>query len=673
MQINNRMEGRRIVWQLNHQTVWVEPWGTDAVRVRATMNADMPDLPWALLPPGPDHATVKMDDRLAVLTNGKLTATVDHDGRVRFLKSATGEVLVEEIPVVANFPLPHEFKADGGDLWSCEVSFCAYDGERIYGLGQHRHGLLDQKGCVLELCQRNAEINIPWLVSSRGYGLLWNNPGIGRVELGRTKTRWVAESAQLVDYVVTAGDSYADVMERYADLTGYSPVMPEWASGFWQCKLRYKTQEELLSVAREHKRRGLPMSVIVIDYFNWSKMGDWRFDPACWPDPKAMVAELEAMGIKVMVSIWPTVSPDSENFAELKRRGLLVRSDRGLAPCMSFTDSDRIGMDVHPYLLDVTHPVARAFIWEQVRKNYFDHGIKTFWLDAIEPELTSHDHDNVRYHIGNGAEVGNLYPMMQEQAFYEGMRASGETDVLNLCRCAFAGSQRYGAAIWSGDIYSTFEVLEGQISAGLNMAMSGIPWWTTDIGGFFGGQTRSEEFRELIVRWFQFGVFCPIFRLHGWRDSQYSIEGMSDPTSGGPNEVWSFGEQAYGIIRELLFLRERLRPYIMEQMKRAADKGTPVMRPLFFDFAHDPAAALIEDQFLFGPDILVAPVVKEGGRSRAVYLPAGTDWTDAWTGAEFAGGQCITVDAPLERFPVFVRAGAPVGRVFKKLNGKESL
>jgi alpha-D-xyloside xylohydrolase len=205
------------------------------------------------------------------------------------------------------------------------------------------------------------------------------------------------------------------------------------------------------------------------------------------------------------------------------------------------------------------------------------------------------------------------------------------------------------------------------------MAMSGIPWWTTDIGGFFGGQTRSEEFRELIVRWFQFGVFCPIFRLHGWRDSQYSIEGMSDPTSGGPNEVWSFGEQAYGIIRELLFLRERLRPYIMEQMKRAADKGTPVMRPLFFDFAHDPAAALIEDQFLFGPDILVAPVVKEGGRSRAVYLPAGTDWTDAWTGAEFAGGQCITVDAPLERFPVFVRAGAPVGRVFKKLNGKESL
>jgi alpha-D-xyloside xylohydrolase len=192
------------------------------------------------------------------------------------------------------------------------------------------------------------------------------------------------------------------------------------------------------------------------------------------------------------------------------------------------------------------------------------------------------------------------------------------------------------------------------------MAMSGIPWWTTDIGGFFGGQTRSEEFRELIVRWFQFGVFCPIFRLHGWRDSHYSTEGMSDPTSGGPNEVWSFGEPAYGIIKELLFLRERLRPYIMEQMKRAAAKGTPVMRPLFFDFFKDPAAALIEDQYMFGPDILVAPVVKEGARSRAVYLPAGTDWTDAWTGVDVAGGQCITVDAPLERFPVFVRSGSPV-------------
>lgn len=668
--------GSRLVWRCRHQTLWLEPWGTDCVRVRATMNAEMPDLPWALLPAGSASgnfaATLESAETGttngggARLVNGRITATVDANGRVSFFKTATGELLCAEIPVVANFPANREFKAVAGDLWHGELSLCAFDGERIYGLGQRRHGLLDQKGCVLELCQRNAEINIPWMVSSRGYGLLWNHPGIGRVEFGRTKTRWVAEATRLVDYVVAAGDSYAEIMTRYADLTGYPPMLPEWAAGFWQCKLRYKTQDEILAVAREHKKRGLPMSVIVIDYFNWSRMGDWRFDPKCWPDPAAMVQELESMGIKTMVSIWPTVNPDSENFAELQARGLLVRADRGLAACMSFTDSDRVGLNVHPYLLDATHPEARDFIWSKVAKNYRAHGIKAWWLDAIEPELATHDHGNVRYHLGNGAEVGGLYPMMQAKAFYDGMKAAGETDVLSLCRSAFAGSQRYGAAVWSGDIYSTFEVLDGQIRAGLNMAMSGIPWWTTDTGGFFGGQGNGESFRELIVRWFQFSVFCPILRLHGWRDSRYSTTECSDPTTGGPNEVWSFGEKAYDIIRELLFLRERLRPYIMQQMRMATETGAPVMRPLFFDFPADPGTATVEDQFMFGPDILVAPVTREGARERTAYLPAGIDWLDAWTGAKSGGGQRLTVAAPLERIPVFVRAGSPCLALFSR-------
>jgi alpha-D-xyloside xylohydrolase len=653
--------GQRLGWRRKEQILWVEPWGADSIRVRATMNAAMPELPWSLLPATATRAEV----RGARLINGKLTAEVDADGRVSFFKTATGELLTAEIPVVANFPANREFKARGGELWKTEVSFCAFDDERIYGLGQRRHGLLDQKGCVLELCQRNAEINIPWLVSNRGYGVLWNHPGIGRVELGRTKTRWVAEAARLVDYVVTTGDSNADIVERYADLTGHAPVIPEWATGFWQCKLRYKTQAELLAVAREHKRRGLPMSVIVIDYFNWSKMGDWKFDPQCWPDPAAMVRELESLGIKLMVSIWPTVNPDSENFAELQRRGLLVRAEHGANTFLSFPDSNTGGRNVDLYLLDATHPEARRFIWDKVRENYYRHGIKAWWLDAIEPELPSHDHANVRYHLGNGLEVGGIYPQMQEQAFHDGMTAAGESEVLTLCRSAFAGSQRFGAAVWSGDIYSTFEVLAGQIRAGLNMAMSGIPWWTTDIGGFFGGQVQSEYFRELIVRWFQFGVFCPIFRLHGWRDSRYSTTECSDPTTGGPNEVWSFGDKAYGIIRELLFLRERLRPYIMEQMRVASAKGAPVMRPLFFDFPDDPLATTVEDQFMFGPDILVAPVVQQGATKRSVYLPASTEWTEAWTGVKIAGGQRIEVAAPLERIPVFVRAAAPIKQMFQ--------
>jgi alpha-D-xyloside xylohydrolase len=650
-------DGSRLVWRWKEQTLWVEPWGADTIRVRATVLPEMPLRDWSLRPANPTTANIVIADDApsASLVNGGLTAVVNaKSGRVRFFKTGSAEPLVEEIFARTNYPASRTFKSVGGDLSHAEASFTAFDDERIYGLGQRRHGLLDQKGCVLELTHRNSQISIPFLVSSRGYGLLWHNPGMGRVELGRTQTRWVADATRLVDYVVTTGDGYAGIMERYADLTGHAPVLPEWAAGFWQCKLRYKTQEELLAVAREHKRRGLPMSVIVIDYFNWTKMGEWKFDPTCWPDPAAMVRELEQLGIKTVVSVWPTVNPDSENFAELERRNLLVRTERGLNSFIKFTDSNA-NHTVISGLLDTTHPDSRAFLWGKVKENYYRHGIKGWWLDAIEPEMAVYDHDNVRYHAGNGLEVGCLYPLFQQQALFEGMKAAGEKEVLSLGRAAFAGSQRYGAAIWSGDIHSTWEDLRQQVRAGLNIGLSGIPWWTTDIGGFFGGEVDTPYFQELIVRWFQYSVFCPLFRLHGWRNSSLAHPETSDPTRGGPNEVWSFGDRAYGIIRELLFLRERLRPYIMEQMELAARKGTPPMRPLFFDFPDDARAATVDDQFMFGPDVLVAPILEAGATKRGVYLPAGARWTNGWTGATQAGGVELEVDAPLERIPLFLR------------------
>jgi alpha-D-xyloside xylohydrolase len=659
-------EPNRLIWRFKDQLLWVKPWGKDSLRVRATTLAEMPLREWSLLPARivarasrlcVSNSGTHRQDACATIVNGKLTATVDgKSGRVRFFKTGSDEPLVEEIFARTNHPPSRAFKSAGGDLFHCEACFTAFDDERIYGLGQRRHGLLDQKGCVLELTHRNSQVSIPFLVSSRGYGFLWHNPGVGRVELGRTQTRWVAEASRLIDYVVTTGDGYADVMERYADLTGHAPMLPEWAAGFWQCKLRYKTQDELLAVAREHKRRGLPMSVIVIDYLHWTKMGEWKFDPACWPNPTAMVCELEKLGVKLMVSVWPTVNPDSENFAELERRNLLVRAERGMNTFIRFTDTNA-KHTVISHLLDSTHPEARKFLWRKVRENYLRHGIKVFWLDAIEPEMVTYDHDNLRYHAGNGLEVGCLYPMCQQQAFYEGMKAADEKEIITLGRAAFAGSQRYGAAVWSGDIHSTFEDLQQQVRAGLNIGMSGIPWWTTDIGGFFGGEIDSPYFQELIVRWFQYGAFCPLFRLHGWRNSSLAHPEMSDPTRGGPNEVWSFGNRAYKIIREILFLRERLRPYIMEQMKRASTKGTPPIRPLFFDFADDENCAAVDDQFLFGPDLLVAPILFQGATKREVYLPAGAKWTDAWTGKVFMGGQIVKAAAPLDKIPLYLRDG----------------
>lgn len=650
-------DGSRLVWRRKDQILWVEPWGADCIRVRATLLPEMPRRDWSLLPPAAATVDISASEDSARLVNGRLAAVVDaRSGRVRFFRDGGPAPLVEEIHARTNHPPSRGFRSVGGDLYRAEACFTAFDDERIYGLGQRRHGLLDQKGCVLELTHRNSQVSIPFLVSSRGYGLLWHNPAQGRVELGRTQTRWVAEATRLIDYVVVAAEDYAGIMERYAGLTGHAPRLPAWAAGFWQCKLRYRTQEELLAVAREHRRRGLPMSVIVSDYFNWTRMGDWKFDPACWPDPAGMVRELESLGIKLMVSVWPAVNPDSENFAELERRGLLVRTERGLNAFIKFTDAN-VAHTVISGLLDVTHPDAGRFLWGRLRENYYRHGIKVWWLDAIEPEMAVYDHDNTRYHAGNGAEVGCLYPFAAQRALYEAMREEGEAEIVTLGRAAFAGSQRFGAAVWSGDIHSTWEDLRQQVRAGLNVGLSGIMWWTTDIGGFFGGEVDSPEFRELIVRWFQYGTFCPLFRLHGWRNSSLAHPETSDPTRGGPNEVWSFGDRAYGAIRELLFLRERLRPYIMAQMERAHTHGTPPMRPCFFDFPADPGAADCDDQFMFGPDLLVAPVLHPGATQRTVYLPAGARWNDAWTGEAQAGGRAIEVAAPLERIPLFLRDG----------------
>ena len=357
----------------------------------------------------------------------------------------------------------------------------------------------------------------------------------------------------------------------------------------------------------------------------------------------------------LMVSIWPTIDPRSENYAYMMRHNYLLRAEKGVDVVFMF-----FGPQTY---VDTTHPDGQRYFWSRAKNNYYDYGIKTFWLDEAEPEMRPYDYDNVRMYLGNAEEVGNLYCVGYAKAFYDGLREQGE-EVCNLARCAWLGSQRYGVVLWSGDIASTFDSLRKQLKAGLNVSLCGIPWWTTDIGGFINGDPEDEEFRELIVRWFAFGVFCPIFRLHGFR-LPYPVRDILNPDgycgSGGPNEVWSFGERAYEILTGLLHLRERLIPYLMEQMKTASDTGRPVMRPLFYDFPSDQNAYGVEDEYMFGPDLLVAPVIEQGVQSRTVYLPAGSRWTDACTGDTREGGCRIEVPAPLEKIPVFYRDGKDLG------------
>jgi alpha-D-xyloside xylohydrolase len=648
--------GGGVEWTGGQETLRIEAWGPDALRVRSKLGgAILEGLPGALLDgpvPGPPPR-ISLDAHGARIVHGAITATVTVTGRITFTRTADGAELLAEQDAHFWWPGPRLRTAHGNGYHRIEQRFRAYPGEKLYGLGQHAHGLYDQKGAVVELVQRNGEITIPVLVSSRGYGLLWNSPAIGRVELALNGTRWVADSARQLDYWVTAG-APAQILRAYADATGHAPMLPRWAAGFWQCKLRYRSQEELLEVAREYHRRGVPLEVITCDFFHWTHLGDWRFDPAEWPDPAAAVRELASYGTKLMVSVWPSVSPLSENHAELERRGLFVGTEFGPVAHADWPDKG-IDKTVQVAFYDATNPEAREFVWSRVRENYLSLGIEVFWADACEPELKPGYPANLRYHAGPGLEVGNLYPRENSRAFYEGLHAEGRTEVVTLNRSAWAGSQRYGAAVWSGDIHADFATFRQQIGAGLNMALSGIPWWNTDIGGFHGGDPDDPAYRELMVRWFQFGALSPIFRLHGFREPAMEL---GPEMTGGPNEIWSYGPEAYRILAGYIRLRARLKPYILEVMREAHVSGLPPMRPCFVEFPADPRAWDVAEAYLFGPDLLVAPVLEADARQWTVYLPAGAHWTDAWTGAGYEGGRSVTVDAPLDRLPLFLRDGA---------------
>ena len=647
----------RLCYQFDAEKLWIEAWGPNGLRIRATKEPHMPEENWALQPVE-SRGEITLTEKEGRIRNGKITAVLSAGGKL-MIYNQDGKLLLEEycrnrrdlldakcsaLEVEARElqPIP------GGDYHLTFRLESLDPEERLYGMGQYQQPYLNLKGTDLEMAQRNSQASVPFLLSSLGYGLLWNNPGVGRAVLGRNIMSFEAYATKALDYWVVAGDAPAEIEESYAAVTGTVPMMPEYGLGFWQCKLRYQTQEELLGIAREYKRRGLPIDLIVIDFFHWPKQGEWKFDPTYWPDPAAMVKELKEMGIELMVSIWPTVDKTGENYQEMLEKGYLIRTERGLRVSMDFE-----GYTVH---VDATNPEARKYLWNKAKKNYYDYGIKTFWLDEAEPEYAVYDFDNFRYYLGKNLEVGNLYPVAYARTFYEGQEAQGQENIVNLLRCAWAGSQKYGALVWSGDIASSFQSMRNQLAAGLNMGIAGIPWWTTDIGGFHGGNPNDPAFRELFARWFAWGAFCPVMRLHGDREPrqpQVGTTGGATCRSGAPNEVWCYGDRVYEICKKYMNLREELRPYTRKTMAQAHEKGTPVMRTMFYAFPQDKTCWQVEDQYMFGDDYLVAPVLYPGVTTRRVYLPEGCRWQDLESGEVHEGGRFVEVPAPLEVIPVF--------------------
>ena len=457
-----KQEGNALVYRWDAEALRIEPWGENSLRVRAVVLGEVEDTDFALLPlDGTTQKEVKIsvEEYSARIENGKIAAVLtvnpwNHECDVAFYNQK-GELLLKEAGSGGALNKKNRFFKSiiGGDF-RLTVTFASNPSEKLYGMGQYQQDLLNVKNCNLELAHRNSQASVPFVLSSLGYGFLWHNPAIGRVSFGGNTTEWYAESTKQMDYWITAGDTPDEIERSYADATGKAPMMPEYGMGFWQCKLRYWNQEQLLSVAREYKRRNIPIDVIVCDFFHWPRMGDYRFDEEFFPDPDAMVRELTEMGIELMVSVWPQVDVRSENYQEMKQQGLLVKADKGVDIAMLYNGNSTF--------YDATNPRSRAYVWGKCKKNYYDKGIKIFWLDEAEPEYTGYDFDNYRYYQGSVAQVGNIYPQAYARTFYEGMQAQGQEKIVNLLRCAWAGSQRYGALVWSGDIHSNWETLRRQ-------------------------------------------------------------------------------------------------------------------------------------------------------------------------------------------------------------------
>lgn len=646
-----------ITFQMRDELVLIQPYGSDCIRVRATKNNTIKDSNHTLLPPSTDCASIHViTNDCMTLENGNLKAEIFKvwgGYRINFYKNGKKILSTRE----EGDPV-RKFTHVEGDNYKTKILFDSNPNEHIYGLGQEQTPYFDKKGCSSELIHYNTKSSMPVIYSSLGYGFFWNNPSPGRCEFTFNHTLWQSDSTPQADYLIFAGKTPAETTNIYCRLTGFSPKMPSWAAGFWQCKLRYESQDDLLAVARKYHELNIPVDAIVIDYFHWTEQGDWDFDPALWPDPKAMCDELYSMNIRPIVSIWPTINPASRNYNAMNDENMLVRTENGQRGTFEFYGLQDF--------IDPTNPRTREYVWEQIKKSYYSYGIKTFWLDEAEPEVHPQHFSNLKFHIGNGAQTALLYPYYYQKLFYDALLAEGEKEVATLTRASYPGSQKFGAIVWNGDIPSTFQALYESIVSGLSMSMCGIVWWNSDIGGFHQGDIESAYFRELIVRWFQFGLFSPVMRLHGARKKPKNYiprHPNVKEISGGDNEIWSFGENNYPILKELIMLRNRLKPYILHHMDKASEYGTPMMRPLFFDYYDDETCYSIDDEYLFGDDIIFAPIYHEGENERKVYLPQGV-WIRTTDKCEYEGNKEYICHAEINEFIAFCKKGSKIIEVF---------
>ena len=649
-------------------------YGPGVIRVTCAPGAKVPDISSLAVIAKPEKSGWKVSETSDKITLEMARVRAEVDKKTGAVSFCNGNKLVFRESARGRQFEPATI--NGEKTLSVTQHFTVDDNEAFYGLGHDQSGSVNRAGKLIPIKQGNTDKTIPVLISSRGYGILWDNPSYGKADLTKVKPAkpepakpvdisLYAEVAKGIDYYFLAGPTADEVIAGYRHLTGDAPLYGKWVYGYWQCKEHYASSADLLEAAEGFRSRKIPIDNIIQDWQYWTPFpwGSHDFDPERYPDPAGLIKTLhEKYNLHVMISVWPKFMAGGSNYDEMDKKGFL------------FPEYQWFGGKMQRYY-DPFNPEARKLFWKYVNEKLFSLGIDAFWLDGDEPEVTlpvpeingiDYGHPSV-FHgfktaMGSGAGVLNAYPLAHTQTFYEGQRAvTDKKRVFLLSRCSYSGMQRNAAACWSGDIPRDWDSLRRQIPAGLDFVMSGVPYWNTDIGGFWGGvdngSPQSPAYRELFVRWIQYGAFCPMMRVHGENPNK---------------EPWRFGDATEKIITRYINLRYRLLPYIYSTAWMITKEHYTTMRPLVMDFAGDPAAANINDQFMFGPAIMVAPVTERGATSRDVYLPRGSAWVDFWTGKPVTGGRTISADAPLDTVPLFVRAGSivPMGPFVQYSNEK---
>jgi alpha-D-xyloside xylohydrolase len=641
-QVNDvKRDANGVTLTMHAGTLRIQVASESIVRVTYSATSAFPDSPQFMITKT-SWPTAQWDmqssDKDITLSTARLKVTITRANGTILFSDASGKKLFQDYDRTLT-----PAHVNGEKTYRAELFSNLWDStEAFYGLGQHQAGVWNYHGEDVELSQDNTNISVPMFLSSNGYGIFWNNASRSRFNNRFLHALFLSsEVADSVDYYFLFGPEFDRIIGAYRDMTGAAPMFGKWAYGFWQCKNKYESQAEILGVAHKYRKLHIPVDNIVQDWFWWQSMGEPVFNKN-YPDPPGMMADLHKNNFHVMFSFWPFFKAGSSVYEEMDKRGFFIDRTKAAA--------------FHPVgqaLYDPFNPDARKYYWQLLDKGLFRIGVDAWWLDTDEPETEGRETNvlvNNKVALGSGARYANLFPLMTTEAVYQGQRGtSSEKRVFILSRSAAAGIQRNSVAAWSGDVESNWLSFARQIPAGLNFSLSGIPYWTTDIGGFIIGNPDDPAYRELFIRWFEYGVFCPIFRLHGTRTTNQ-------------NELWSYGPEAQEILTRYDRLRYRLMPYIYSLAWKTTSEGYTPMRPLAMDFAGDTRALNTGDQFMFGPALLVNPVTEPGATKRHVYLPKGS-WRDFWGGTAVEGGAAFDATAPLERIPIYVRAGSiiPMG------------